>query len=376
MTLLGMLALIVLTFRRHKTVCFLLLFYLIVYLPTSNFLIIIGSIMAERFLYLPLLGFVGCLVLGVEALARRIQIPPPTRQLAVYSLLTAIAMGFAVRAAERNEDWLSDITLWTAAAKMSPDSFRSYQSKAFALFERYGARLSSGAYIKDPAQRQMDIDEVYQTAEHAKPIVDVLPPEQNSSRLYLHLGMYYCAKGESLSQELPDGSMKTTEDAVPWFRAAEKVLQEGVVIDRTFNGINHQRELARKRMKDSEIPDVGLPPIYFYLGNAYIHLGEWQKALQAYKYEQHLDPGDVDAYVHIAMVYLQIGKSEEAAITLFQALMLNSQQMQLWPPLAQSLAQINHSGRPAVTVPRTTSRSCTSIFRKCAALSVPPTRAW
>jgi len=39
---------------------------------TSNLLLIIGSIMAERFLYLPSIGFAGCLVAGVFALSRRL----------------------------------------------------------------------------------------------------------------------------------------------------------------------------------------------------------------------------------------------------------------------------------------------------------------
>ena len=53
LTIVAVVVLIGVTFKRNKLICFLLLFYVVAYLPTSNFLIVIGSIMAERFMYLP-----------------------------------------------------------------------------------------------------------------------------------------------------------------------------------------------------------------------------------------------------------------------------------------------------------------------------------
>ena len=62
-------------------------------------------------------------------------------------------------------------------------SFRSYQSKAFALYERYVLRGSTGVYATDPGLRDQDIDACWETAVQAKPIVDPLPAAENSSRL-------------------------------------------------------------------------------------------------------------------------------------------------------------------------------------------------
>src|SRR5262249_16811588 len=59
-------------FRNQKAICFFIFLYLINYVPTSNWTVIIGSIMAERFMYLPLIGFVGILVIGVDLVAKRI----------------------------------------------------------------------------------------------------------------------------------------------------------------------------------------------------------------------------------------------------------------------------------------------------------------
>jgi tetratricopeptide (TPR) repeat protein len=347
------------SFRRNKLLCFLIVFYLIAYLPTSNFLIVIGSIMAERFMYLPLIAFCTCLVLGVEALGRRFienradQKGSPGasfgRSTIVYGLLGAMALTYAVRAWVRNDDWFSDITLWTSAAKISPVSFRSYQSKAFALYELYVARGSTGAYNNNPALRDQDIDNCYETAVQAKPIVDILPPEQNSSRLYLHLGMYASAKGQADGHFQPNGALVPGDPAEYWFRTAEQVLQQGVLIDRTFSGVNRKKELARKIHPESEIADVGLPPIYSTLANAYAHLGEWPKSIEAFKYMRHLDPVDADSYVGIATGYLNEARYEDESVAILQAIILDGKRTELWQALANALSQINHSGVPALT---------------------------
>jgi tetratricopeptide (TPR) repeat protein len=346
------LGLVIITFRRNKLICFLLLFYLITYLPTSNFLIVIGSIMAERFMYLPLIAFVACVVLGVEVLSKQLlasRSDPFTRSVIGYAILAVLAVAYSVRAEVRNQDWFSDITLWTSAAQISPVSFRSYQSKAFALYERYVQRSETGAYKDDPVLRDQDIDACYETAVQAKPIVDPLPAAQNSSRLYLHLGMYYSAKGQIDGHFQPNGVLVPGDPAEKWFRLAEQVLQQGVVIDRTFDQGNRGKELARKIRPESEISDVGLPPIYASLGNAFARLGEWQKSYQAFNYQRHLDPVDADSYIGIATAYSNQAKPEEESIAILQALILDGKRTQLWSALASALAQINRSGMPAVT---------------------------
>jgi tetratricopeptide (TPR) repeat protein len=365
LVLLLVLALIGYTFRSHKVICFLLCFYLIAYLPTSNFLIIIGSIMAERFLYLPLLGFVACVVLFAEMIGKRIHasferpegdkkdgesysLAAFSRSSAVWTLLGVLALIYGERGRFRNDDWFSDVSLWTSAAEISPVSFRSYQSKAFALYEVYMSRLTSGAYAKNAQMQNDDIDACWQTAVQAKPIVDVLPPEQNSARLYLHLGMYYSAKGGVVGHFSPNGVVQPGDPGEDWFRKAEKVLQDGVVIDRTFNGVNRKKELARKKLPPADIADVGLPPVYMSLGQAYGRLGEWKKALEAFKYDQHLEPLDADPYAQIANCYANTGRFEDEAVTLLEILLLDSRRQDVWQPLANALAQINRSGSPAV----------------------------
>jgi protein O-mannosyl-transferase len=62
---------VAIAFRRNRTAFFFACFAFLTYLPTSNLLFPIGTIMAERFLYLPSIGVIGCVILAGHALARR-----------------------------------------------------------------------------------------------------------------------------------------------------------------------------------------------------------------------------------------------------------------------------------------------------------------
>src|SRR5581483_10662193 len=245
---------------------------------TGNFLYIIGSIMAERFMYLPLIGFSACFVIAVDLVARKLvgaldEEDGPARPGLATDLRYAphIALGllvvlFGERAFYRNYDWHTDVTLWEAAKTESPVSFRSYQSYAFALFEQDAAG---------------NCDKMIQTDEDGLKIVDRLPNPLNRSRLYLHLGMYYGLKGELLSKQVP-GGIEVTEQAIPWFQKSALILERGVPIDRAFNEVNRQRDVKRGR-HGADTPDVGLAPVYGYLGVAYLRLNNLDQAERAFR---------------------------------------------------------------------------------------------
>ena len=54
-----------------KPLFFFLVFFFVALSPVSNVIILIGAMMAERFLYLPSVGLAGCVVAGIYALGHR-----------------------------------------------------------------------------------------------------------------------------------------------------------------------------------------------------------------------------------------------------------------------------------------------------------------
>ena len=80
---------------RQKFFCWGVLFLFVMMLPTSNLFLTIGSIMAERFLYLPSIGFCAVAAVGFckagEALVS-LAAPKPQLIPIVYWALPAIAI--------------------------------------------------------------------------------------------------------------------------------------------------------------------------------------------------------------------------------------------------------------------------------------------
>src|SRR5580700_6768186 len=101
--------------RTRKPLFFFLAFFFVALAPTSNLAILIGSIMAERFVYLPSIGLAGCVVAAICTLGRQV---PRLRLLdmrAAWIALGLLCLACAARTYARNPDWLDERTLWTSA---------------------------------------------------------------------------------------------------------------------------------------------------------------------------------------------------------------------------------------------------------------------
>jgi tetratricopeptide (TPR) repeat protein len=126
--------------RTGKPLLFFLVFFFVALLPTSNLIVLIGSIMAERFLYLPSVGLAGCVVAAIYALGQR--------RFAAAARGCANCLGRAgtgvpgVHRANyaRNFDWQDDRSLWTSAVDVCPGSARPHYNLAREL-ERVPGRL-------------------------------------------------------------------------------------------------------------------------------------------------------------------------------------------------------------------------------------------
>jgi tetratricopeptide (TPR) repeat protein len=124
--------------RTRKPLFFCLAFFFVALLPTSNLAILIGSIMAERFVYLPSIGLAGCVIAVIYELGRQV----PRERL--FAMRTAwISLGFlclacAARTYARNFDWLDELSLWTSAVNVCPESAKVHYNLGTVLSEAPG----------------------------------------------------------------------------------------------------------------------------------------------------------------------------------------------------------------------------------------------
>lgn len=115
--LLATLAIAVLNWRRRPIISMGVGIFAIAILPVSNLLFPIGTIMAERVLYLPSLGFCLVLAFAVTTLAAR-----PRWGLLAVGAFGLLLLAYGARTVLRNRDWRGNATLFATAARASPNS--------------------------------------------------------------------------------------------------------------------------------------------------------------------------------------------------------------------------------------------------------------
>src|SRR5271157_2104541 len=112
--------------RTRKPLFFFIVFFFAALAPTSNLVVLIGSIMAERFVYLPSIGLAGCAVAAICALDRKVS-------RTAWIALGILCLACAVRTYARNNDWLDEYRLWTSAVNVCPGSAKAHYSLGNAL---------------------------------------------------------------------------------------------------------------------------------------------------------------------------------------------------------------------------------------------------
>lgn len=144
---------VALLWRRNRVAAFGLAFLALTFSIVSNFLITIGTICAERLMYLPSAGALIAAALGLERLAGSAM---ARRRLVAGAIAILIVLG-AVRTLTRNRDWKNEITLWSAAVQAAPRSAR--------VQSEYGRILMAQAETIAEAGRTGDAEQLYSGAQ-------------------------------------------------------------------------------------------------------------------------------------------------------------------------------------------------------------------
>lgn len=113
--------------KVSKLISFCILFFLISLSVSSNIFILIGSTMAERFLFTPSLGF--CIFLSF-ILIKFLKINSLNLHLKLIPLVIIIAL-YSCKTFTRNADWKDNLTLFGSAVNVCPNSYRVNSSFAW-----------------------------------------------------------------------------------------------------------------------------------------------------------------------------------------------------------------------------------------------------
>jgi protein O-mannosyl-transferase len=322
------LALAVALRRRAPAVAFSIGLFFVALVPTSNLLVPIGTVLAERFLYLPLVAFSSLLAIAVAAVARRGAAlafgrapgaaPQETTRTdraegvaraVAWSLILGLAAAYGIRTSQRNLDWRTDVTLWQAATESCPGSYKSWQGLAAAL-----------AATATTAADDHTIDRVIELQGRAVGILEESAPPGAVVPAFVleRLGAYTFAKARAEARRSAAGNAAEPVDVATWARKAAAILERAVA------GYDLETEERRRQNPSGDVPDleIGTPRVHLDRGSALLMLGRGDEALAAFERARRLAPTSAATHLHVASAHAALGRDDEALVDTLQGLLV------------------------------------------------------
>jgi protein O-mannosyl-transferase len=127
--------------KRHRELVLAGGIYMAGFATTSNILVPTGTILGERLAYLPSAGFCLLVALGWNWLREQVPLGHSRSQnwkrTLAFGAFAALVGALAVRTVVRNQDWINNLVLYSAAVQAAPGSAKMH-SNLGSLFMAYG----------------------------------------------------------------------------------------------------------------------------------------------------------------------------------------------------------------------------------------------
>jgi tetratricopeptide (TPR) repeat protein len=307
-------------YRRNTAVFFGVGFFFVALAPTSNVALLIGTIMAERFLYLPSLGFLICAVCAVAGVRRRLSTRNRTLLTAAAALLI---LAVAARTYDRNRDWLDEQRLWSSAVEAAPGSYKAHLLAAYTA-----QRLNALDWTQ--AIRDMD---------SALTILAPLPDSLSVWSAYSDAGAFYRLVGDraKAGQLRAAGIPAAAPDF--WYRKALDALLRSEAI------LKLRDQQYRHAYGKSDDSNLTLFParIYLEMGRTYLALADPAHARSAFERGRTLE-SDPDILEQLGGLYEQSGDTRRAVQALVEALYIDPNRGYLRPRLVDLYSRVDPAG--------------------------------
>jgi tetratricopeptide (TPR) repeat protein len=259
---------------------------LLPFLPASGILLQVGFVIAERVLYMPSLGF--CLLVAVGARRLTAACPKGLMQL-LTAAMVCLVLVTAMKTLSRNEDWSSDLALFTAGVKVNPNNVK--------LRNNLGMELKSAGRLEE-AQHQylmaMQIDPEYGEVYF------------NYGNLLSDAGRYEAAaKYFEISVQNPGTHVKSLNNlATMYYRLGRWAESEALY-------------------KESLELDGDHATTYNNLASLYGETKRFRESEEMFWKALELNPHYTEAYFNLGTLYIQMERYSDAERNLQHALRLN-----------------------------------------------------
>ena len=316
--LLGCIGVAVLALRRWRTHPALLFgagFFFATLAPVSNLVILVGTIMGERLLYLPAVGFAIAAVWLWETLRRRLPAGQPMYRYMAMAAPALLLIGLAARTYGRNADWSDQQRFWLSGAEAAPGSYKTNMAAAASTF----------------LTTQADVDRSIAYADRALAILDGLPDSRNAPIAYQDAGVFYRNLGDRLGGR--------SAEAMEWYRKSLAALLRSERIELVWDQRYREENARRGKPGLTSLPSR----LYLDLGRAYLRLGDTPRAVAAFEGGRQLESSP-ELLEELASAYKAEGELRKAAQALVEALAVDSKRTDLLSPLVDLYSQIDPRG--------------------------------
>lgn len=265
--------------RRSAAAAFLVVFFLSSWIVVSNLVLLIGTVMAERLLYLPSVAF--CLLAGMawDCLSERAGRP----------LWIAAGVGLLLAGSARTvlaaSAWKDDYHLFAAAEKAAPRSVR--------VLGNLGVELARRGRLEEALSRLTRAVEI---------APDFVPNRINLAGLYLKMGDL-----EAAEREARHALRVEPANAVA-------LLQLGAIRERGADMAG-----AKDAYEKAAGADPGLAEPHLRLASLALGRGETDRAIEALEAALAREPGSVAALRGLAVAAARQGDLEAAVSYLEKA---------------------------------------------------------
>jgi len=322
-------------FFYSKTLFFSILWFFVTLLPVLN-IIPIENIMAERYLYIPLVGF--C-ILGGQLLSLIPGSGLKSDCLTSWSfpfVISIILTGFCWQTCNRAKIWFDELSLWSTTVIDSPQSSRAHNNLGV-LYKKMG--------FIDAAMKE------YNTAIQIRP--DYSEAHGNIANVYMNKGLSVLDKRvlsktiDNLAKAYADeghlknaiaeykksieispfneiahfnlgvtyGKMGLTNDAEIEYKNVIQLNNNNPHAHNNLGNIYEDRHLLDNAMAEYKLSasiDPESPITHNNIGNVYVKKGSFDDAITEYKLATKYDPKGIIYHENLGNTYTKKGLIEEA----------------------------------------------------------------
>lgn len=296
--------------KRAPPVFFGIAFFLVAFFPTSNFLIPIMTILAERTMYLPSFGFllaaawVAVAALGERGGVMNVGAATMRRRLASTACvwLALLLTFFSVRTLLRNREWHDEISLFASAVRICPRCANAWNCYADALAEAGRFEQAVVAYNRS---------------------LEIIPDH----------GVFWFRKANALmkwghTNEAVEAYKKALEFEPQLSDAADTLSR--ICIDR--GNLDEALQWSLKAVAVQPTKAV----FHYNLGYVFQRLRKPREAIRQYQEAATLNPDEPSYAFNLGLVQRDLGEVDNAFTNFQRAAELNPRNEKYWMTLADT----------------------------------------